>query len=115
MKIIIEAKSEREMRYPTLGDWFEEGGNLHIRAVGIDPLSHDEAFLIALHELIEAKLCQKRGITVDDVDAFDLAFKGDGEPGDAWNCPYHTEHRQAMIVEHLVANFLGLSRYGAIE
>ena len=116
MKIIIEAKPGNAMRYPTLGDWFvDEAGDLRIQAVGIDPLAHDEAFLVALHELIEAKLCHKRGITTEQVDAFDLAFKGEDEPGDAWDCPYRREHRQAMLVEHLVANFLGLDRYGEIK
>lgn len=114
--IVIEAKKQAEMRYDTLGDWFVRGtGDLVIQAVGIDPLNHDEAFLIALHELIEAKLCQKRGITQAQVDAFDLEFKGEGEPGDEWNCPYGWEHRQAMLIEHIMANFLGINRYGRVE
>lgn len=116
MKIIIDAKPEAGMRYRTLGDWrFEKNGDLVIEAVGVNPLTHDEAFLIALHELIEAKLCAKRGITPDMVDDFDLTFKGEGEPGDAWNCPYFREHRAAMLIEHLMANFLGLDRYGVIK
>jgi hypothetical protein len=117
MRIVIEAKPEKDMRYAgTLGDWFINArGDLIIQVVGIDPFSHDQAFLVALHELIEAKLCQKRGITVDQVDEFDLAFKDEGEPGDQWNSPYRKEHRFAMLIEHLMAHELGIVGYGAVE
>lgn len=116
MRIIIEAKPEGEMRYSTSGDWFvDQVGDLRIQSIGIDPLAQDEAFLVALHELVEAKLCRHAGITEAEVDAFDLAFAGIGEPGDACNCPYRRQHRQAMLIEHLMANFLGRDMYGRIE
>jgi hypothetical protein len=115
MRIIIEAKAEQEMRYSTEGDWFvDQVGDLRIQSIGLDPLAQDEAFLVALHELVEAKLCRHAGITEAEVDAFDLAFVGIGEPGDAWNCPYRKQHRQAMLIEHMMASFLGLDRYGVI-
>jgi hypothetical protein len=114
-RIVVEALPQSKMRYGTIGDWFERDGDVVIQAVGVDPLSHDEAFLVALHELVEMKLCAKAGITQKEVDAFDAAHKGDGEPGDEWNAPYREQHRKAMIIEHLMANFLGITDYGSIE
>lgn len=115
-KIIIECRKQDEMRYDTTGDWFfDREGNLVIQVVGGDPLDDDAAFLVALHELIEVKLCQKAGITQGAVDAFDFAFKGEGEPGDHPDAPYRHQHRQAMLIEHTVALMLGKFDYGSIE
>lgn len=115
-RIVIEALSKVEMRYDTLGDWFTDtDGDSHIQVVGVHPLTHNEAFLVALHELVEMKLCHDHGVSVEDVDRFDLAYTGEGEPGDAWDCPYRKEHRAAMLVEHFVASMLGLYDYGKIE
>jgi hypothetical protein len=115
-KIIIECLTQGEMRYDTTGDWFfDKDGNLIIQVVGGDPLDHDEAFLVALHELIEVKLCHLAGVTQGAVDAFDFAFKGEGEPGDDPKAPYRKQHRQAMMVEHLMALFMGKYDYGKVE
>lgn len=114
-KIIIEAIPQKDQRYDTSGDWlFDDEGNLRIFVTG-ESIIHDEAFLIALHELVEVKLCHKRGISQAAVDDFDFNFKGDGEPGDDPKAPYRLEHRQAMLIEHQVANFLGLLPYGKVE
>jgi hypothetical protein len=114
-RIIIECKSQDEMRYDTTGDWFfDENGNLVIQVVGTDPVD-DDTFLVALHELVEVKLCHKAGVTQDAVDVFDFAFKGDGEPGDDPAAPYRSQHRFAMLIEHLVARELGIVGYGKVE
>ena len=125
MKISIESvPTYARMRYPTLGDWFyshmgSTPRTLFIQTCATDefgkPLSETEQFLIALHELIEAKLCQTRGVSQAMVDDFDFAYTGDGEPGDAPDAPYAREHRFAMIIEHLMAHELGLINYGRIE
>jgi hypothetical protein len=115
-KIIIECLPQSQMRYCTTGDWFfDKEGNLIIQVVGGDPLDHDEAFLVALHELVEVKLCHKAGVTQAAVDGFDFTFSGDGEPGDHPEAPYREQHRKAMLIEHLVANFLGKTDYGRVE
>ncbi len=116
--IFLTAVSQEEMRPPYetdgIGDWFEDdAGNWVIRSVGPDILD-DETFLVALHELIEAKLCEKAGISQQQVDDFDSAFTGEGEPGDAADCPYRRQHRQACLVEFLVADMLNV-RHGAME
>lgn len=112
MRIEIETVPPADMRYDTLGDWFWVGEALHIQ-VSAD-LSPNEAFLVGLHEMTEAWLCRDKGIPQEFVDGFDLAFEGDGEPGDDPDAPYRIQHRQAMMIEHLTALFLGLDAYGTV-
>ncbi len=112
MNIAIETVPRDQMRYATDGDWFDRDGVLVIRVP--DDLPADEAWLIALHEMVESKLCEKAGVTEARVDAFDFAFQDAGEPGDHPHAPYRIQHRQAMMVEHMAALFLGLDAYGVV-
>jgi len=122
VKIIIEAIPKAQMRYDTAGDWFQDGGDLRIQVDEALPV--DEQFLIALHELVEVKLCIMRGISQQMVDDFDMnswpvlvaAVPGlaDTEPGDHPAAPYRMEHRQAALVEHVAASFMGLAGYGIV-
>jgi hypothetical protein len=113
MKIIIEAVPKSEMRYATWGDWFQDGDCVKIQVM--DDLDPDIQFLVALHELVEVKLCVMRGISQQQVDDFDMNFQGLDEPGDHPDAPYRKEHRQAMLIEHMMASFMGFSDYGRIE
>jgi hypothetical protein len=105
--------SVSKMRYETAGDYFEKDGLLTIQI--FDQGNPDHNFLIALHEFVEQYLTQKRGITNEQIDAFDFEYEknrqeGDdtSEPGDHPDCPYRDEHRFAMIVEQLMAHELGV-------
>lgn len=113
----VENSQARYDIYKNSGDWWvDENGNLQILLAEVgDPLTDDDAFLLALHELLEAKFCANSNVAAEDVCDFDLNFTGTGEPGDAPNAPYRTQHRRAAIVEHLVAYFLGKTDYGRIE
>jgi hypothetical protein len=117
--IVITTCPYASMRYPTLGDLFYEHGALRIVVATDDehglPIDEQEQFLIALHELVEVKLCEARGITQVDVDRFDLAYTGEGEPGDEPDSPYRREHRFAMMLEHLMAHELGMTGYGIVR
>ena len=113
MKIDIQFIPPDEQRYDTLGDWFWEGDALHIRASLMD--TSNESFLVALHEMVEAWLCGVRGVDQAAVDAFDMAFAGDGEPGDDPASPYRREHRFSSLIEHLVAHELGIVDYGNVS
>jgi len=106
-----------EQRYDTVGDWWFADDCLHIRATGDEP----EALLIALHELVEAYLCKRRGVSQEAVDAHDWRFQAeleaklhpdDAEPGDDPRAPYRREHRFSMLMEMLLAHELGLDGYG---
>ena len=70
--------------------------------------------LVAIHELVEAILVQKRGISNDAITAFDQAYESartgadDSEPGDDPTAPYHAEHCFATAIERRVAAELGV-------
>src|SRR5207302_373555 len=102
-----------EQRYETCGDWLTAHG--HVRHVMVSDMGdEDYAFLVAVHEVIEAWLCTKRGISQQAVDAFDMGFEqnrdlGDEtEPGDSRQAPYFSEHQFATMIEKLVATELGV-------
>lgn len=99
------------------GDWYWDAktGDLHIKVAGADVWDQEQAFLVALHELIEARLCFQSGVIQGSVDAFDGTFQGDGEPGDDPEAPYRVQHRQACLIEHVMALFLGKTDYGTVE
>lgn len=116
-RIDVQFIPEGEMRQPGIGDWWFEGDALHIRS--LDGEGH-EPFLVSLHEMVEAWLCRARGVDQKAVDDFDNLFEtedhaDEDEPGDDSRAPYRTEHRQAMLIEHLMANFLGITDYGAVR
>lgn len=130
-RIIIEAVPPEEMRlaaYRTegCGDWYcdRTTADIHIKVAGADVWDEEEKFLVAIHELVEARLAFKAGITEGAVDAFDNLFEAerevgkhgpDDEPGDDPGAPYRVQHRQACLVEHLVALFLGKFDYGVVS
>jgi hypothetical protein len=74
----------------------------------------DYAFLVAIHELVEVWLCNKRGITDEAVSAFDIEYEknrpeGDeSEPGNHPDAPYRKEHFFATNIERMIALELGL-------
>lgn len=120
MNIKIEFIPNAEQRYSTFGDWFYDNkGDLVIKVSNDIPElpTVDHQFLVALHELIEVKLCEKRGITQKQVDDFDMSAEAlacEDEPGDLPDAPYRKEHRFAMLIEHLMAHELGLTGYGKV-
>lgn len=81
-----------------------------------EEMGDDSCFLVAAHELIEWYLAKKAGITVQQVDDFDMAYekahrKGgtlDGErldntePGDDPTCPVFRQHLLATAIERLL-------------
>jgi len=116
MKIIIGTVPHKNQRYETCGDWYTEtDGAIHIKVS--DMGNDDYEFLVALHELCEYWLCNKRGIPEEKITAFDVQFerdrdKGlhgeDEEPGDDPNAPYRREHFFATNIERMMAHELGV-------
>jgi hypothetical protein len=108
MRINIEVVPAKDMRYTTVGDWqFLNNGNTLI--VTVAKSTPDSEFLVALHELIEAYLCNKDGITTQEVDAWDFEHEDDDEPGAMKGCPYKDQHEFAEAIERIVASQLGLA------
>lgn len=100
---------QKEQRYDTLGDWIWTGSRLDIR-LSREFCERDPRYvlLLAVHEMVEAMLCRSAGISTQQVDAFDMSFTGEGEPGDDPSAPYHYQHRAAEAAEKALAAELGV-------
>ena len=114
MRIIVETIDHDLQEYETVGNyWTDENGDMQIVVSKMG--NSDYEFLVALHELVEAKLCQKRGISDGEITAFDVEFEekrkpGDvSEPGDSRDAPYQNEHCLATAVERMVCAAMGVS------
>lgn len=112
MKILIETIPHKSQRYPTCGDWQvgPEGIKILVSTLG----NKDLEFLVAVHELVEVYLCQKHGVTDQQVTEFDEKFEAHrgadntSEPGDAADSPYRQEHFVATSVERILARELNV-------
>lgn len=111
----IEFKTIRhdKQRYPTVGDYFKVGK--YIWKFFVSKMNNEDyEFLVFLHELVEWKLTQKRGISEESITAFDTEFeknRPDGnleEPGHDPKAPYHREHVFAEKIERAMAEELGV-------
>lgn len=95
MKIVEPAA----MRYPTAGDWeWLPDGALKLTVPGYGT-QEEGALLILLHELVEAYLCRRDGISDEAVTKFDVENPLLEEPGDDPAAPYHRQHMIAMAIE----------------
>ncbi len=107
-EINIKFIPHAEQRYVTVGDyWKDYNGNLQIRVSCLD--NEDMENLIAVHELNEALLVYKRGISEEEITKFDIDFdeaNREGEPGDALDSPYRKEHFFATLAERLLCREL---------
>jgi hypothetical protein len=100
--------------YETVGNWMlGSEGSFGILVSATGDWKYDA--LIAVHELVEAILCRARGIYGEQLDEFDMAWTGDGEPGDAPDAIYQNEHNFATAVERMLCAALGIkwADYGA--
>lgn len=111
MKIIIETIPQSQHRYETTGDyWTEEDGTIQIRVT--DMGNKDYEFFVAIHELVEQFLVDKRGITDEAITNFDIEFEKNAgptdEPGDIPNAPYQNEHCFATGIERMICAISGV-------
>jgi hypothetical protein len=97
VRIVIETISHNRHRYSTVGDWTRnQNGDLHILVS--DMGNDDYAFLVGIHETVEAWLCERQGVTDEAVTAFDTAYEAnrpegdESEPGDDPAAPYSRQH-----------------------
>lgn len=117
MKIYIEVIPHKQQAYDTCGNWwFNMEGDLEIRVSDMD--NPDYEFLIASHEMKEAKLCHKFGISERKITEFDEQFERerkqglhaeDDEPGDSPDAPYREYHFFATSLERLEAQAMGVN------
>jgi hypothetical protein len=102
MKIHIETIKHDAHRYSTFGDWWRDAaGTWQIRVSEMK--DHRDEILCAVHELVEAVLCEDNGVKEEAVTAFDVAHPNAEEPGELKDAPYHWEHFTAETIERLLA------------
>ncbi|SRR6266702_5763025 len=106
-RVVIHTIPHKKQRYDTVGDYRTNGGGVvNIRISGMGDWRYE--FLVALHEFVEWGLTKHQGVSEDTIDAFDMNYKGSGEPGDDFKAPYHDAHMIATVVERLMAGMLGV-------
>lgn len=115
--IIIKTIPHNQHRYETVGDyWRDMEGNLQIRVSEMG--NPDYEILVAIHELIEVILTEKRGVMESHIMNFDVHFEKerkeglhdpDEEPGDSPHAPYRREHFMAEALERILSDQLGVS------
>lgn len=104
----VEIVPHNDQRYRTIGDWlYENGGKTLVIRVS-DTGDWRSDVLIAIHEIVEAVLCQNDGVTQAQVDEFDRRHPDLDEPGNDKAAPYHQQHVVAMVIEK---NLAGAMRY----
>lgn len=114
MKIVIETIPHSSQRYETPGDyWTDPDGTIQIRISEMgDDLSEK---LVAVHELVEVILTDKKGISEQSITDFDIEFENnrkkgnEDEPGFDNKSPYKNEHAIATSVELIMCAHLGFS------
>ena len=106
MRIRIEVLPYSQMRYPTLGDWFadQHGAVIQVADLGNWRMN----YLVAMHEMIEAALCQHLGIPESVVLAWDKANPESDDPGALEGAPYRDQHLMAEKFERRLAQELGV-------
>ncbi len=114
LDIRIKTIPHHYQQYDTVGNYWRDldGGQevLEIRVSRMRDRRHE--FLVALHELIEAFLCDWRRIPFGGITRFDIEYenarrRGDSsEPGACERAPYRKEHQFAENIEKLVAREL---------
>jgi hypothetical protein len=114
MNIHIKIIDHKSQRYNTCGDWWYDSNNdLQIRVSRMSDGRYEQ--LVALHEQIEAELCDEAGIDEDKVTEFDKQYEADrrpgdvSEPGDSKSAPYYKQHQIATAIEKLLAVELGVN------
>ena len=120
MKYMIETIDHSRQRYPTVGDYYDDK-DLDCKEIKIIRVSRmknpDYELLIAVHELIESYLVAKAGISLDEIDKFDLKFEEEraqglhsdtAEPGDDPGAPYRSQHQIATLIEKVLARSLDI-------
>ena len=112
---ILKTAPMKRIRNNQAGDW--KVGK-HIVAISAKMDCSESELAIAIHELIEAWICRKQGITDEQVTAFDAMFENErnrgqhnlfDEAGDDVRAPYFDAHQRATSVENEVCSALKLT------
>lgn len=106
MKVEIKIIPRSEMPYDTFDNYFWRGDVLVFEIAETGNWLTERMML--LHAMVEQLLTEIKGISPAEITAFDMAYKGDGEPGEEINCPYRNEHLIAKAVEMLLCSHMDI-------
>src|SRR5579859_7350733 len=91
--------------------WFDIYGDLQVR-VATELEDWREQVSLAMHEATEAILCKYDGVTVQDVDRFDITYgkenRVDLNAGDDPKSPYRRQHTFATAVERILTGYMNV-------
>ena len=122
MNIEFKVIPHKDQRYATCGDYWITDDVWHVRVSRMSDRRYE--WLVFLHELIECTLCKVRGVKLDDIDSFDIAYEAarsthkryapcgcliQEEPGNDKHAPYFAQHQVATKCERLIALVLKVS------
>ena len=106
MKITITGLPPEKMRYPgTNVDYYDIKNHTIIDVVEQSNPLHE--YLLAISALVKYMLLKARGISLDDIEAWDKQQEG-GYNGDDPTAPYFYENQFSKIIESLLCNEFGL-------
>jgi hypothetical protein len=117
LNIRIRTIPHRVQQYDTVGNYWHDvdGCGAEVLEIRVSRMRDRRyEFLVALHEMIEAFLCEWRRIPFAAITRFDIGYErnrsqGDiSEPGAAPDAPYRAEHQFAERVERMVARELAV-------
>jgi hypothetical protein len=104
--VTVHVVPHSEQRYETSGDWVWKDGGLVVTVSDLG--DHRFNLLVAAHEVTEALLSKRDGVTEQEVDAWDIAHPDAEEPGEVEGCPYFTQHAEASRIERALADLMGI-------
>lgn len=103
----IKSIPHDQQQYDTMGDWYRTAdGTMQIRVDNMGDWRKE--LIVAIHEMVEAALCEHRGISESVVSEFDKSHPNSPQPGDEPDAPYRLEHEFATDIERLIGRQLGV-------
>lgn len=119
MRIEAFVIDHENQAYETTGDWgierLEDGTPVVLWVKVSSMGDWRKEMSVAVHEIIEALVCEHLGVDEKDVNAFDKRYElerlpGDyDEPGDEVDAPYYEGHQIASAAERMLVLELGLA------
>ena len=97
MQIIPKSQMRPEYAEGWGDYWIDKDGVLQVRAVKMPNLMFSHYIL--LHEYTEAIRCYRDGISLESIEAFDLAHEDHDDPGTLPDAPYHKHHMSGLMLE----------------
>lgn len=107
--VTVTFVKQSNMRYDTLDDYVVVGNDNQDLVVQIaDTGDKDSNLALLIHALIEYRVAQKHGITVEQIDQWDFSHAKSPEPAEEPGCPYGEAHQCAMTMEKCAVQTLGI-------